>query len=145
VGDTGAYDGTESALIRLGEDGVQTAFLGAIDGRIEGTFSPFLALESTGALLAIVYARTVEDRDLVIRWDPSADTVDVLFEGPGPWKLTALVLTEDGVPLVAVGDEADPKICRLGDTVTCLAACEATGLPPRALGRYGKTTSTQSL
>jgi hypothetical protein len=137
VGDTGTYEADESALVRLDKDGVQTAFLGATDGRIDGTFSPYLAVEPTGALLAIVYAKRADDKDSVIRWGPTDDTVEILFEGPGPWTLTAIALTEDDVPLVAVGDEMDPKVCRLGDLVTCLSACEATGLPPRALGRYG--------
>jgi hypothetical protein len=131
------YATTSSALILFDGTGQETARLPATHPKVGATFSPYIAVDSGGVVTAITYATNAQDRDRVIQWDPSTDNVETLFEGPGPWVLTSLVLNDADVPLVAIGSLDAPAVCLLTPTPSCVTACRSTGLPPRALGRYG--------
>jgi len=131
------YVRSESALVGLDDAGEERWRLSATDGRVGQCFGPELTHDQDGGVVALLYGEDASLPDAVIRYEPETDTVSKLYTAAAPWTLSALTTADDGVVVVGDGDPEDPRICRLTTPISCLAACQATGLPPRVLGGYG--------
>ena len=127
-----------STLLVLDTEGHEIARLDASDPRINQAFSPSLVAQNDHTLCTVTYG---QPGDRVICWDIATDDVSTLYEAHEPWSLTALAVANDGVIVVGDADPLTPRLCRLTDTISCLDACSATGLPPRIMGMFGKLTS----
>jgi hypothetical protein len=132
------YSTDASTILILDREGNEVTRLHASDPRVNQAFSPSLVAQNDHTLCAVTYG---QPGDRVICWDINTDEVSTLYEANTPWSITAFAVANDGVLIVGDADPNAPRLCRLTDTITCVDACAATGLPPRVIGMFGSLTS----
>ncbi|MGM0577533.1 MAG: hypothetical protein ACQEXJ_17545 [Myxococcota bacterium] len=130
-------DASTSAVIVLDPSGSEVARLAATDPRLGRPLAPAVVFDGDGRVVVGVYGGEDGTPDAVFRWDPDTDQVVPGYESTEPWTIGDLLEAADGIVVTTDAAASAQGVCRLGgESSACLGACDATGLPPRALGRF---------